>query len=134
MRRRDFITLVGGAAVAWPLAATAQQPRRIGALMSPYLPTDKEGIAAANAFADTLQTLGWHDGDNLRIDYRWPGGDPALIKAAAADMVNSAPDLIVAAANAAVAELHRLTNTIPRGLSSSGRKKPPRRGPFNRWE
>jgi putative ABC transport system substrate-binding protein len=81
--------------------------------MSPYLPTDKEGIASANALADTLRKLGWHDGDNLRIDYRWPGGDPALIKAAAADMVNSAPDLIVVAANAAVAELHRLTNTIP---------------------
>ena len=78
-----------------------------------YLPTDKEGIAAARAFTDSLQKLGWHDGDNLRIDYRWPGGDPALIKATAADMVNSAPDLIVAAANAAVAELHRLTNTIP---------------------
>ncbi len=113
MKRREFITLIGGAAAAWPVAATAQQPRRIGALMSPYLPTDKEGIASANAFADTLQKLGWHDGDNVRMDYRWPGGDPALIKAAAADMVNSAPDLIVAAANAAVAELHRLTNTIP---------------------
>jgi putative ABC transport system substrate-binding protein len=113
MKRREFITLLGGAAIAWPVAATAQQPRRIGALMSPYLPTDKEGAASATAFADTLQKLGWHDGDNLRIDYRWPGGDPALIKAAAADMVNSAPDLIVVAANAAVAELHRMTNTIP---------------------
>jgi putative ABC transport system substrate-binding protein len=113
VRRREFIALIGGAAAAWPVAAPAQQPRRIGALMSPYLPTDKEGIASANAFADTLQKLGWHDGDNLRIDYRWPGGDPALIKAAAADMVNSAPDLIVVAANAAVAEVHRLTNTIP---------------------
>ena len=113
MRRREFITLLGGAAIAWPVAATAQQPRRIGALMSPYLPTDKEGAACATVFADTLQKLGWHDGDNLRIDYRWPGGDPALIKAAAADMVNSAPDLIVVAANAAVAELHRLSNTIP---------------------
>jgi putative tryptophan/tyrosine transport system substrate-binding protein len=113
MRRRDFIALIGGAAAAWPVAASAQKPRRIGALMSPYLPTDKEGIASANALADTLQKLGWHDGDNLRIEYRWPGGDPALIKAAAADMVNSAPDLIVVAANAAVAEVHRLTNTIP---------------------
>jgi putative ABC transport system substrate-binding protein len=113
MNRRDFIARIGGAAAAWPVAAPAQQPRRIGALMSPYLPTDKEGIASANAFADTLQKLGWHDGDNLRIEYRWPGGDPALIKAAAADMVNSAPDLIVVAANAAVAEVHRLTNTIP---------------------
>jgi len=113
MRRRDFIVLIGGAAAAWPGAASAQQSRRIGALMSPYLPTDKEGIASANAFADTLQKLGWHDGDNLRIEYRWPGGDPALIKAAAADMVNAAPDLIVVAANAAVAEVHRLTNTIP---------------------
>ena len=113
MRRRDFIVLIGGAAAAWPVAATAQQPRRIGALMSPNLPTDKEGIASAKAFADTLQGLGWRDGDNLRIDYRWPGGDPALIKAAAADLVNASPDLIVAAANAAVAELQRLTNTIP---------------------
>src|SRR3984893_9520267 len=112
MRRRAFITLIGGAAAAWPVAAPAQQPRRIGALMFPYLPTDKEGIASANAFADTLQKLGWHDGDNLRIDYRWPGGDPALIKAAAADMVNCAPDLIYAAANAAAAQLARFATTI----------------------
>lgn len=81
--------------------------------MSPYLPTDKEGMDSSKAFVDALQKLGWHVGDNLRIAYRWPGGDPALIKAAAADMVKSAPDLIVVAANLAVAELHRLTNTIP---------------------
>jgi putative ABC transport system substrate-binding protein len=113
MRRREFITLIGYTATAWPVAAIAQQSRRLGALMSPYLSTDEEGAACAKAFAETLQKLGWHDGDNLRIDYRWPGGDPSLITAAAAALVNSAPDIIVVAANVAVAELHRLTNTIP---------------------
>jgi putative ABC transport system substrate-binding protein len=113
MKRREFIRLLGGATIAWPVTAMAQQLRRIGALMSLYAPTDREGAASAKAFADTLQKLGWTDGNNLRIDYRWPSGDPALIKASAAELVNSRPDLIVAAANPAVAELHRLTDTIP---------------------
>jgi putative ABC transport system substrate-binding protein len=113
MKRREFIRLLGGASIVRPVAAMAQQTRRIGALMALYAPTDQEGRASAKAFADTLQNLGWTDGSNLHIDYRWPAGDPALIKASAAELANSRPDLFVAAANPAVAELHRLADTIP---------------------
>jgi putative ABC transport system substrate-binding protein len=77
MQRREFITLLGGAAVAWPLAARAQQPeriRRIGVLMQ-YTESDPEGQIRAEALLQGLQKLGWKVGLNLRIDYRWAGGD-----------------------------------------------------------
>jgi putative tryptophan/tyrosine transport system substrate-binding protein len=113
LRRRDFITLLGGAAAAWPLAARAQQPRRIGVLMSNYAQTDREGQANAAAFLDTFQRLGWTDGRNVRIDYRWGAGDAERAKAAAAELIRSAPDVIVVATSPALAELRRLTSTIP---------------------
>ncbi len=112
MRRREFITLLGGAA-AWPLAARAQQPRRIGVLIANYSQTDREGQASIAAFLDTFQRLGWTDGRNVRIEYRWDAGDAERIKASAAELVHSAPDVIVVAGNPALAELHRLTSTIP---------------------
>jgi putative ABC transport system substrate-binding protein len=74
VNRREFITLLGGAAAAWPLAARAQpadRVRRIVALMGAYSETDREGQARFTAFFDTLQRLGWIDGRNLRIEYRW---------------------------------------------------------------
>ena len=77
MRRREFITLLGGAAVAWPLAARAQQGermRRIGVLMT-LAADDPEGQARIAAFLQGLQQLGWTDGRNVRIDYRWAAGD-----------------------------------------------------------
>jgi putative ABC transport system substrate-binding protein len=117
MRRRDFITLLGGAALAppmlWPLAARAQQPRRIGVLISTYSQTDREGQANIAAFLDTLQRLGWIDGRNIRIEYRWNAGDAERIRASAAELVRSMPDVIVAAAGLALTELHPLTSTIP---------------------
>ena len=73
MRRRDFITLVGGSAVAWPLASRAQQSgqmRRIGVLM-PFARDNSEGQARTTAFVQGLQKLGWTEGRNLQIDYRW---------------------------------------------------------------
>jgi putative tryptophan/tyrosine transport system substrate-binding protein len=112
MKRREFITLLGGAA-AWPLAASAQQPRRIGLLISNYAQTDREGQASIAAFLDTFQKLGWTEGRNVRIEYRWDAGDAERIKASAAELVHSAPDVIVVQANPALAELHRLTSTIP---------------------
>ena len=115
MRRRDFITLVGGAA-AWPLAARAQPAdhvRRLAVLITPYAQTDREGQARVAAFLDTLQRLGWVDGRNLRIEYRWGGGDVDRARAAAAELVRSTPDLIVSISNPALAELQRLTSTIP---------------------
>jgi putative ABC transport system substrate-binding protein len=113
IRRRDFITLLGSAAAAWPIAARAQQPRRIGVLISNYAQTDREGQASIAAFLDTFQKHGWADGRNVRIEYRWDAGDAERIKASAAELVRSAPDVIVVATNSALAELHRLTSTIP---------------------
>jgi len=113
MKRREFITLLGGAAAGWPLAARAQLPRRIGVLMSNYSQTDREGQANAAAFLDTFQRLGWTDGRNIRIEYRWGAGDAERAKASAAELIRSAPDVIVVATSPALAELQRLTSTIP---------------------
>ena len=87
--------------------------RRIGVLMAAYAQTDREGQAAIAAFLDTFQRLGWTDGRNVRIEYRWGAGDADRIKASAAELVRSAPDAIVVSAGPALAELHRLTGTIP---------------------
>jgi putative ABC transport system substrate-binding protein len=111
MKRREFITLLGST-VAWPLTARAQQPRRIGMLMAAYSQTDREGQALIAAFLDRFQMLGWTEGRNVRIEYRW-AGDAERIKAPAAELVRSAPDVIVAVTGLALAELHRLTSTIP---------------------
>jgi len=112
MRRRDFITLLGSAA-AWPLAARAQQPRRVGVLIPSHSQTDREGQTSITAFLDTFQKLGWTDGRNVRIEYRWGAGDAERTKAAANELVHSAADVIVVASTPALAELHRLTSTIP---------------------
>ena len=93
MRRRDFITLIGGAAAAWPFVARAQQPermRRIGVLM-PFVAGDPEAQVRSTVFAQTLQELGWAVGRNLQIDYRFAGGD--------ADRVRHESDLWAAAIN-----------------------------------
>jgi putative ABC transport system substrate-binding protein len=118
MKRREFITLIGSAAATpsllWPLPARAQQPAkvwRIGVLIN-YTQTDREGQARIAAFLDTFQRLGWTDGRNVRIEYRWGAGDTDRVKASAAEMVRSAPDVIVVSSNPALAELHRLTSTI----------------------
>jgi putative ABC transport system substrate-binding protein len=113
MRRREFITLLGGAAASWPLAARAQQPRRVGVLIPPYSQTDREGQASIAAFLDTFQKLGWSDGRNVRVEPRWGAGDPERGKAAAAELVRSAPDAIVVVGSIGLAELERLTSTIP---------------------
>jgi putative ABC transport system substrate-binding protein len=115
VRRREFITLLGGVAAAWPLAARAQQPermRRIGMLITGFSQTDREGQARVAVFLDTFQKLGWTDGRNVRIDYRWGAGDADRVKASEAELVRSAPDVIVVA-SAGLAELQPLTNTIP---------------------
>jgi putative ABC transport system substrate-binding protein len=114
MQRREFVILLSAAA-AWPLVARAQQPervRRIGMLIL-YAQTDREGQARIAAFRDTLQKLGWTDGRNVRIEYRWIAGDVDREKVSAAELVRLAPDLIVVSGWTALAELHRLTNTIP---------------------
>jgi ABC transporter substrate binding protein len=115
IRRRQFITLLG-ATTAWPLAARAQQGglvRRLGVLVAAYTQNDREGQARIGAFIDTLQRLGWADGRNLRIDYRWAAGDADRGKNFAAELIRSSPDVIVANGNPVLVELHRLTSTVP---------------------
>ena len=114
MKRREFITLLGGAAVAWPLAARAQQAdrvRRIGVLM--YLAADDaEGQARLAAFAQALGQLGWSDGRNLRIDTRWANADD--IGKHAAELAALAPDVLVAGTGTAtVAPLLQATRAVP---------------------
>jgi len=112
--RREFITLVGGAA-AWPLAASAQQGermRRIGVLMN--LPADDaEGQGRIAAFLQELQQLGWTDGRNVLIDRRWAAGDAGRFQRYAEELVALAPDVILAAAVPSVQALQRATRTVP---------------------
>jgi putative tryptophan/tyrosine transport system substrate-binding protein len=113
-RRRDFITLLGGAAAAWPIAARAQQQertRRIGVLMSTGA-DDPEGQARIAAFLGGLQRLGWTDGRNALIDVRWPKGG-AEARKYAADLVALAPDVILATGVYAGSLLQQETQTIP---------------------
>ena len=97
MRRREFITLLGGAAAAWPLAARAQQSekmRRIGVLMS-LAESDLEDQTRLAAFVKGLQQLGGSDGRNVRIDTHWGAGDAARLRRYAAELVALAPDVIL---------------------------------------
>ena len=115
MKRREFITLLGGAVVAWPLAARAQQPermRRVGVLM-PNAADDPEYQARMAAFLQGLAQLGWIDGRNVRIDTRWGVADADRIRKYAAELVALAPDVILANSSAAVAPLLQATRTVP---------------------
>jgi putative tryptophan/tyrosine transport system substrate-binding protein len=118
MKRRGFISLLGGAAassVAWPLAARAQpgeRMRRIG-VIPPTTEDDPESQARIAAFRQGLEQLGWKEGRNVRFDYRWPAGNAELIKRYAAELVASAPDLILVGITPAVQALKRETRTIP---------------------
>jgi len=114
-KRRDFITLLGGAAVALPIAARAQQTgrmRRIGVLIGPA-ESDPEGQTRAEALRQDLQKLGWTEGRNIRIDYRWGTGEPDRAQASAAELVALAPDVIVAHGTPAATAVQRATRSIP---------------------
>src|SRR5262245_61470755 len=97
MRRRTFIRLLGGAA-AWPLGARAQQGERMHhvAVLMTTAADDPESLARIGAFLQALQQLGWTDGRNVRIDYRWGSGDAERIRKSAAELVESAPKVILA--------------------------------------
>ena len=115
MTRREFITLLGGAAAAWPLAARAQQGermRRIGVLMN-FAADDPEGQSRNAAFLQGLSELGWTVGRNLRIDYRWGAGDPDRYRQYAAELVALAPDVVLAVTTAVAAALQRETRSVP---------------------
>jgi putative ABC transport system substrate-binding protein len=115
LRRREFITFLGGLAVAWPLAARAQQlqrMRRVGVLM-PLVMDDPNAQASIAAFLQALQQLGWTEGRNMRIDIRATGGDAELIRKYVAELIALAPDVIFTAGNTAVAPLLQATRTVP---------------------
>src|SRR5262245_23848091 len=115
MRRREFTTLLGGAAAAWPLAARAQQSdrmRRIGVLNG-QAANDPDAQANIAAFLQGLQQLGWTDGRNVRIDLRWAAGNPADIRKYAAELVALAPDVILATGASPLGPLLQATRTVP---------------------
>ena len=121
MKRREFITLLGGAAVVWPLAARAQQGERMRSLGALTGITD-EPVARARAamFTKELEQLGWSDGRNIRIDYRWGGGDPEIIRRQAAELVALAPDVILATGGPALERMLQVTRfPMPPTLPSS---------------
>ena len=114
IRRREFITLLGGVA-AWPLAARAQQSeriRRVGVL-APFNENDPESQVNFIAFKKRLVELGWIERRNLTIEYRFTGGNAERIRAAVEELVAAAPDVIFAASNVSVAPLQKATSTIP---------------------
>jgi putative ABC transport system substrate-binding protein len=115
LTRREFITLLGGTAVAWPLPARAQQPdgmRRIGILMP--LPVDHPDARARHtAFLQAFQQLGWTDGRNVRIEARWSAGDASVTRKHAAELAALAPDVIVATGSAGAGAILQATRTVP---------------------
>jgi ABC-type uncharacterized transport system substrate-binding protein len=116
MKRRAFITLLGGATIAWPLAARAQQPdrmRRIGMLTGGVASDDADAQINVTAFLQVLRQLGWNDGRNVRIDYRWGAGDADNIRKYAAELAASAPDVIVTNGTVTMAPLLQATRTVP---------------------
>jgi ABC-type uncharacterized transport system substrate-binding protein len=115
MRRRDFITLFGGAAAAWPLMARAQQPermRRIGVVMA-YAGSDPNGQVQVAAFRQALQKLGWIEGRNIRIDFRYASDDSARVRALAVELLGLKPDLMVSNSNFITAILQSEVHSIP---------------------
>jgi len=117
--RRELLAALGGAAVAWPLAARAQQPermRRIGVLMA-WAADDTEGQARLTGFLQGLQEFGWTAGRNARIDYRWAAND-AERRRYAAELVALTPDVILASTSASVAALQQASRSLPIVLAS----------------
>jgi hypothetical protein len=115
MRRRGFVTLLGGVAAAWPLVAHAQQPermRRIGILM-PYAASDTEIQAHLRAFRQELQKLGWTEGGNIQFDERWTGDDMDLIRGNAASLLELKPDVLFAQGGRVIPVLMMKTSSVP---------------------
>jgi putative ABC transport system substrate-binding protein len=115
MIRRDFITLLGGAAAAWPLAARAQQPtriRRIGVLVGSAA-NDSAATSLTATFEKALQGLGWLSGRDIEIRYWWSAGDTDLTRVHAKELIQTQPDIILAVTNTAMAALHREASAVP---------------------
>jgi ABC-type uncharacterized transport system substrate-binding protein len=115
MRRRHFLALLGSMAIGCPADVVAQKPdpvRRIGVLM-PGTASSALGLSRAKIFTQALQDLGWTDGQNSRIDFRWPGGDIEQMQSLAKELVGSRPDVLVGLGQAPTAALQQATRTIP---------------------
>ena len=106
MRRREFITLLGGVAASWPLAARAQQPMRRVAVLMPIRATDPEEQARVQALVRALQQFGWTDGRNLRIELRSAGGSAERSREVAAEFVALAPDVIISSGSVTTAAMN----------------------------
>src|SRR5262245_42128150 len=113
VRRCEFISLFGGTAIAWPLAAHAQQSRDRARRIGVLIPEDAETEALVVAFRQRFQELGWTQVRNVQFDYRYTDGNPESTRSARAELVALAPDAILAYANPAVASLMQVTHTIP---------------------
>jgi putative tryptophan/tyrosine transport system substrate-binding protein len=115
MRRRDFIKVIGGAAAGYPLSARAQQPGRLRLIgvLDGLSESDPEGPPRVMAFQRELENLGWTEGRNIRIEYRWAGGDADRIRTFAAELAGMKPDVVVARSTPAAEALARETHTIP---------------------
>jgi putative tryptophan/tyrosine transport system substrate-binding protein len=116
MKRRYFITLLSGAAVLWPLVARAQQSghmRRIGVLIGGLAEGDPEGPPRVVAFQQALEQLGWSEGRNVRIVYRWGAGDTNQMRASAKELIGVAPDVVVTESKPALAAMRQETGTTP---------------------
>lgn len=115
MRRREFITLLGGAAATWPLAARAQQLERmlrIGVLMG-YAENDAEAKSWITGLVEGLKKLGWIEGSNIQIDYRWASGNLERLRSYAGELLGLKPDLILAGSTPALAAVYQQTRAIP---------------------
>src|SRR5262245_40738706 len=115
MKRREFITLLGGAAAAWPFEARAQRPERVRRIvfLHSLAENDPEVQARIAAFRQGLEALGWMENRNVQIEHRFSRGDLARIQAYTAEVVSSAPDLIIATSSPVTAALKQVTHTIP---------------------
>src|SRR5262249_12339510 len=115
MKRREFISLLGGAAAAWPFAGYAEQRermRRIGVLMS-AIEGDPTGLQYITTFAQALAELGWSVGRNVRIEYRWGAGDLDRFRRYAAELVALSPDVVLASSGSIVGALQQPSRTVP---------------------
>jgi putative tryptophan/tyrosine transport system substrate-binding protein len=116
VKRRDFITLLGGVASGWPLAARAQQGgalRHVGVLIAGLTANDAEGQVRMGAFRQGLQNLGWIEGRNLSIDARWPGANAERLRTFAVELAATRPDVIFAGNESAALALRQATSTLP---------------------
>src|SRR5262245_15672217 len=116
IRRRQFITLLGGAAATWPLAAQAQpseRVRRIGLLSGGLNPSDSDTQASIKAFQEGLEQLGWFVGRSVQIDYRWALGNAANVRKYVEELAAVAPDVILSSGNMVMSPLLQATRTVP---------------------